>query len=472
MNFATIQFISFYVVVVCLYWSIPNRRLRKVLLLIASYYFYMSWNAKLVTLILASTILDFTAGRVMARSASQTRRTAALVASCVGNLGLLAVFKYANFFASSFQELVSLFGLTASPVELNIVLPVGISFYTFQTLSYTIDLYRRRLDPCHDFLDFALFVAFFPQLVAGPIVRARHFLPQLAIDHRWSWARLRSGLWRMLVGLAKKVVIADTLALTVDQVFADPQQYGFALSWVGVVAFAFQIYADFSAYSDIAIGAGRILGYDIPENFRHPYLATNVREFWQRWHISLSTWLRDYLYIPLGGSRGGSGATYRNLMTTMILGGLWHGASWTFVAWGLYQGGMLCLARLIGGALGRPESPAADGPLIRFGQILFTFIITCFGWVLFRAETFGDAATIILSMVGAGNTDTSGTLRLSVLWVMGLVVLTHVLAALREQDRFDWTRTLFVRAVVMTGCVLGILTFGRAHPSAFIYFQF
>ena len=472
MNFATIQFVSFYAVVVCLYWSIRNRRMRKVLLLIASYYFYMSWNTKLVTLILASTILDYTAGRVMARSASQTKRTAALVASCIGNLGLLSVFKYADFFADSFQDLVSLFGLTLSEVELSIVLPVGISFYTFQTLSYTIDLYRRKVAPCYDFFDFALFVAFFPQLVAGPILRAKHFLPQLAVDHRWDWARFRSGLWRILVGLAKKIVIADTLALTVDQVFADPQQYGFVYSWVGVVAFAFQIYADFSAYSDIAIGAGRILGYDIPENFRHPYLATNVREFWQRWHISLSTWLRDYLYIPLGGSRRGGGATYRNLMVTMLLGGLWHGASWTFVAWGLYQGTILCLARRFATPPGKRRGLAAAGLFVRCGQTLITFIIVCVGWVLFRAETFGDAAAIMLSMFGAGNADTAGSLRLSVLWVMSLVVLTHVLAVLREQDRFDWTRPLFVRVAVMTGCVLGILAFSRPHPSAFIYFQF
>ena len=472
MNFATVQFVTFYIVVVGVYWSLRHRRARKVLLLGASYFFYMSWNVNLVTLILASTILDFAVGRVMARSTSQKRRAIALIASCVGNLGLLSIFKYAGFFADSLQDLASVLGLTLSAVELNIVLPVGISFYTFQTMSYTIDLYRRKVEPCRDILDFALFVAFFPQLVAGPIVRAKHFLPQLPLDHHWDWLRFRSGLWRMLVGLAKKVVIADTLALTVDQVFAAPEQYGFIGSWVGVVAFACQIYADFSGYSDIAIGAARILGYDVPENFRHPYLARNIQEFWQRWHISLSTWLRDYLYIPLGGNRRGIGTTYRNLMVTMILGGLWHGASWTFVAWGVYHGFMLCAVRLLRKATaGNKDAPARGRP-IRPVQIAITFIITCFGWALFRAETFPDAATICLSMCGVGGNHHGDPVRLSVLWIMAVVAVTHVLAALREQGRLDWTKSLLVRAMVVTGCVLGILTFSRPGPNAFIYFQF
>jgi D-alanyl-lipoteichoic acid acyltransferase DltB (MBOAT superfamily) len=427
---------------------------------------------KLVSLILASTVLDFTAGRVMARSTRPKHRRIALVASCVGNLGLLSIFKYANFFVDSFEDLVSMFGLTLSPVELNIVLPVGISFYTFQTLSYTIDLYRRKVEPCRDFLDFALFVAFFPQLVAGPIVRAKHFLPQLSAPHPWVWSRLRSGLWLMLVGLAKKVVIADTLALTVDRVFAAPDQFGCFQTWVGVTAFAFQIYADFSGYSDVAIGAARILGFDIPENFRHPYLARSIREFWQRWHISLSTWLRDYLYIPLGGSRGSLEKTYRNLMTTMILGGLWHGASWTFVAWGLYQGVWLCANRMYNATAPRLDGVPAPGALTRGVQTLATFVVVCFGWVLFRAETFHDALTTTMTMLGLGSTGQSTPLRLSVLWIMGLVVVTHVLAGFRERGQFDWTRPLFVRAVVITGCVLGIVAFSRPNPSAFIYFQF
>ncbi len=472
MNFASVQFLTFYVVVVALYWSLRSHRMRKVLLLVASYYFYMSWNVKLVSLILASTMLDFTAGRVMARSPTPRHRTIALVVSCVGNLGLLSIFKYADFFVSSLQDLVSTFGLTLTPVELHIVLPVGISFYTFQTLSYTIDLYRRKVEPCRDFLDFALFVAFFPQLVAGPIVRAKHFLPQLSTVRSWAWSRLGSGLWLMLTGLAKKVVIADTLALTVDRVFSAPDQFSCFPMWVGVTAFAFQIYADFSGYSDIAIGAARILGFDIPVNFSHPYLARSVREFWQRWHISLSTWLRDYLYIPLGGSRGGSWRTYRNLMTTMVLGGLWHGASWTFVAWGLYQGLMLCVNRLYNAIVPRPAGAPEPGMLTRGAQTLMTFVAACFGWVLFRSETFHDAQTTAMTMLGLGGAPKDTPLRLSVLWIMALVVVTHILAGFRERGRFDWTKPLFVRAVIVTGCVLGILAFSRPNPSAFIYFQF
>ena len=473
MNFASAKFACFYVTVVCLYWAIRHRRARKVMLLGASYFFYMSWNVKLVSLILASTVLDYAMGQIMARSTSEKRRKVALIASCIGNLGLLCVFKYANFFVHSFQDLLGLFGLHATEVELNIILPVGISFYTFQTLSYTIDLYRRKMPPCNDALDFALFVAFFPQLVAGPIVRAKSFLPQLKLDHRWNTSRFASGLYQMLIGLAKKVVIADTLAIAADQIFGAPGAYGLIGSWIGVLAFTFQIYADFSGYSDVAIGASRILGYELPQNFDHPYLSRTPREFWLRWHISLSSWLRDYLYIPLGGNRGSRLATQRNLMTTMLLGGLWHGASWTFVAWGLYHGLLLVLGRVYGALFPtRDETNHRPGLPFQLLQTLMMFVLASCGWVFFRAQTFADAATVFGGMIGLRGLDSTGMLRVSSVWVMLLVVVTHALAGYRERTGKDLSASLFARTIIVTGCIIGIITFAREAPNAFIYFQF
>ena len=477
MNFATVEFILFYLVVFAAYWLFPRTSsrhvVRKILLLIASYYFYMSWDIGLASLIAFSTALDFTVGRVLARSDRVTPRRAALIASLVGNLGLLAYFKYAGFFVESAVVFANRLGYELSPEPLNIILPVGISFYTFQTLSYTIDLYRRRIDPCRSLLDFAVFVAFVPQLVAGPIVRAAHFLPQLRADKTWSTAAFSSGFQQAIRGLAKKVVIADHIALVADAVFHDPASFGCAGTWFGVIAFAVQIYCDFSGYSDIAIGVARMLGFDLPVNFDHPYIARSFSDFWRRWHISLSGWLRDYLYISLGGNRHGPRQTYRNLLLTMLLGGLWHGAAWTFVAWGFYHGAWLAIVRAMPRIIPEPPELSARPPLLpTLIRIVVMFIIVCLGWVLFRAASFGDALQIAQNLVGVNGWESTSTLRNSGWWLIAIVAGTHALAFMRERYGLDWQRSLLLRTAVTTACLLAIIAFWQDKPAAFIYFQF
>lgn len=473
MLFHSTQFLVFYLAVFAVYWLLPWRGPRKLVLLAASYYFYMAWDPWLALLIAGSTLWDYVCGAVIDASEAPRVRRAALVLSIVGNLGLLGVFKYANFFVDSALGLAHALGYEASRPELEIILPVGISFYTFQTMSYTIDIYRRELKPCRSALDFALYVAFFPQLVAGPIVRAATFLPQLDRDHRWDWWRGVDGAWLVALGLFKKVVLADNLAIVADAIFAAPGQYGAAASWLGTIAFAFQIYADFSAYSDIACGVAGWLGYEFPENFHQPYLARGMQDFWRRWHISLSTWLRDYLYIPLGGSRHGTWITYRNLLLTMLLGGLWHGAAWTFVAWGAYHGLLLAAERWwLERVAPRLGARVGASSLAAVFQVALTFVAVCLGWVLFRARTWDDARVMLANLVGLGEgsggyaLDTTGTA------VLALAVGGVALAWLREQHRWDWQRPLWARYAVLTTCLAGIVIWAPRVSAPFVYFQF
>ena len=454
MNFATREFLYFFACVFLVYWTVRGTTLRKIILLGASYVFYMSWDPYLVSLIWASTLLDYTVGRYLAVSEDPRNRRLALIASCVGNLGILGIFKYANFFIDSAEALALQIGFPVTRIELAIVLPVGISFYTFQTLSYTIDVYRRRLPTCYDFVDFALFVGFFPQLVAGPIVRASDFLPQLKKPVQWSGTHILDGAWIAIRGLAKKVVLADSLAIVADRVFDNPTDFGFWLTWLGVLAFSGQIYYDFSGYSDIAIGVARMLGYRLPVNFSHPYLARNVRDFWRRWHISLSTWLRDYLYIPLGGSRGSRWYVYRNLMITMLLGGLWHGANWTFVLWGAYHGLLLCLFR------GQPfREQSGEGVIRRLWQHASTLALVFGGWVIFRASSLSDASEIIAGLGGLRGFGGATLDRPGTAFFLSMMILTHGLAALSEKNGRDWSAVPWVRAVVVAGCVVGVIAF-------------
>ncbi len=466
MNFATAEFLVFVVALLGVYWAIPHSRVRRVLLLAASYYFYACWDPRFLALIVGSTVLDYAMGAVIASSPSASRRRAALVASCVGNLGVLGIFKYLGFFAASLSALAATIGWRLGPLELELLLPIGISFYTFQTMSYTIDLYRGQIERCRDPLDFALFVAFFPQLVAGPIVRAAHFLPQLARDHRLDLAQLGSGLERIVIGLAKKVVIADSLAVHADAVFSAPGEFGAAATWLGVLAFAGQIYGDFSGYSDIAIGTARCFGYELPENFRHPYGAKSPQEFWRRWHISLSTWLRDYLYIPLGGNRGSQGRTHANLIATMLLGGLWHGAAWTFVAWGLYHGLLLSIHRVWRVTL-LPRNVIGEA-----ARVVGTFALVLFGWILFRAERFADVPAIVAAMCGAGGAAEALPLATGAIGLLALVAIMHAFSFAEDEDRAAWTRSTPLRAAAITGACIGIPAFWRTDPTAFIYFQF
>jgi alginate O-acetyltransferase complex protein AlgI len=324
----------------CVYgiYLLSNHRWQNRWLLLASYIFYGTWNWKFLGLIWTSTVIDYYCGKKIHETPSRNRRKAILLLSIGTNLGILAFFKYYNFFANSFESLMHIIGWRVDALTLQIVLPVGISFYTFQTMSYTIDIYRNKIEPTDRFLDFALFVTFFPQLVAGPIERAKNLLPQVSSDRVVTWEKLKEGVWLICWGLFKKVFIADNLAKIVDPVFSASNPISGAEALIAVYAFAFQIYGDFSGYSDIARGISKLLGFELMLNFRMPYFSKNIREFWSRWHISLSTWLKDYLYITMGGNRFGTLRTYRNLFLTMAIGGLWHGAAWTFVFWGMFHG--------------------------------------------------------------------------------------------------------------------------------------
>ena len=338
MLFVEFRFFWFFLAVFAVYWSLRQNDSRKIWLLICSYIFYAAWNWKFVFLLMASSALDYVVGLMMTRSKTRGARRAWLIVSLCGNLGTLAFFKYFNFFISSAAGLLEWLGLPASVHTLNIIIPVGVSFYTFHSMSYTIDVYRGKIRAVSSLLDVACFIGFFPQMVAGPIVRASAFLPQLQSLRKFSDVDVRGALVLFLTGFIKKACIADAVAPFADRYFAAPENFTAASAWVGVLSYAIQIYCDFSGYTDMAIACARLLGYELPINFRFPYFARNISDFWHRWHISLSSWLRDYLYIPLGGNRGPRWFIYRNIMITMLLGGLWHGGAWTFVIWGGLHG--------------------------------------------------------------------------------------------------------------------------------------
>ncbi|MGH7127381.1 MAG: MBOAT family O-acyltransferase, partial [Planctomycetaceae bacterium] len=378
--FSEPRYFVFFAIVFGGYWLLRADRPRKLWLLAASYYFYATWDWRFLALIWISTAVDYVAGRMMSREPPPLGRKFWLVFSLVANLGILGVFKYFNFFIGP---------LAGTTWE--IILPAGISFYTFQTLSYTIDVYRGVLRPVESVLDFALFVAFFPQLVAGPVVRASVFLPQLDSPRRFAWINVRRCLALFVFGFIKKECISDHVAEWVEPVFARPEVYTVSAIWLAVLFYAVQIYCDFSGYTDMALASAGLLGYELQMNFAFPYFAPNVQEFWGRWHISLSTWLRDYLYIPLGGNRGGGLFTFRNLMITMLLGGLWHGAGWNFILWGGLHGLALAAHRLwkdrIGPATLAGRASHALGPLV-------TFYWVCLMWILFRAQGFDRPETL------------------------------------------------------------------------------
>ena len=380
---------------VLLFSRLLPRRPRNLFLLVASYLFYMWWDARFIVLIVASTLVDFLVGRSLHEARGRSRSWL-LVASLAANLGLLGFFKYYNFLAGS---VASLLGVSTRTLHLNIVLPVGISFYTFQSMSYTIDIYRGKLEPVKRLTDFALYVVFFPQLVAGPIVRAREFFPQLFQWQPPSHERTEKGISLILIGLIKKMVLADHFARISDLYFGDVAAHpGAWAAWSATFAFAMQIFFDFSGYTDIARGCGRLLGYEFPVNFRRPYLAASITEFWRRWHISLSSWLRDYLYIPLGGNRRGNWRTYENLIVTMLLGGLWHGASWNFVLWGGYHGLLLAGERWVRDRFQNLSIPQWLRLVLLPLRTAAAFLLVMVGWVFFRASSFQDSFAVLKSM--------------------------------------------------------------------------
>ncbi len=475
MVFNSLTFIVFFVVVLLLHRMPFSWTTKKVNLLIASYVFYAAWNPPFIVLLWASTIVDWFIARGIyaAREKSRAVRRSWLVISVAVNIGFIGFFKYGEFLLQNWQALMASFGIVWVPPEWNIILPVGISFYTFVTLSYTLDVYLGRSKPIESPLNYALFVTYFPHLVAGPIVRPTQLVPQFENPRQATRDQMLWGLGLMILGLFMKVVIADSgLADSADRVFAATGSIGFADAWLGTLAFSGQIFCDFAGYSTVAVGASLCLGFALPDNFNMPYAAIGFSDFWRRWHISLSTWLRDYLYIPLGGNRGTEVRTYVNLMLTMLLGGLWHGASWTFVAWGGLHGLYLASERWIREKTGVAGDPA--GPWNRLALALLTYFFVNITWVFFRAEDFAGAARVLQGMFGlatepAAVLPTIHMIKVGVL-VTGIVA-THWLMRKRTVEevvsQMPWWLTGLIAALMLFAVITA-----QGSGEAFIYFQF
>jgi len=489
MLFNTLEFAIFFPVVFVLYWIVAKYRIpRNILLIIASYTFYGWWDWRFLFLIAFSSLVDYVIAQKMYKAENKRKRKFLLCSSLLINLGFLFYFKYTNFFIETFIDSFRLFGRELEMSTLNIILPVGISFYTFQTLSYTIDVYRKQLEPTKDALAFFTFVAFFPQLVAGPIERASNLLPQFYKTYQFNYDRVKSGLLLMAFGLFKKMVIADRLSILVNQVYNNPGEYHGYETIVATIFFAFQIYCDFSGYSDIAIGLARTMGFDLMKNFDSPYFSKSITEFWRRWHISLSTWFRDYVYIPLGGSKNGKYRTYFNLFVVFLISGLWHGAAMTFIIWGAIHGIIIVLEK----SLKVYRVKAYETIKInnnsfsnKLGFTIITFIIVCFSWIFFRANNLSDALLVINnSMIDNYNgVSYGGLFKLGLdklhFWVAVLSIIALLLFDLfhKKKNAMKWlsNQNFIFRWGVYISIVFVIIIFGvygDMAPKEFIYFQF
>jgi D-alanyl-lipoteichoic acid acyltransferase DltB (MBOAT superfamily) len=481
MLFNSIEFLIFFPFVVILFFVIPHK-FRWLLLLAASYYFYMCWKPEYIFLIIASTLIDYYAGLKMGAVESVRRKKKFLLLSLVSNLTLLFSFKYFNFFNNSARELFDRFNIFYDIPAFDILLPVGISFYTFQTLSYSIDIYRGHKEPEKHLGIFALYVAFFPQLVAGPIERSTRLLPQFFEKKSFDYQRVTDGLKLMLWGFFKKVVIADRLAFYVNEVYNNPADfYGFHII-LATYFFAFQIYCDFSGYSDIAIGAAQVMGYELMQNFRRPYFAKSISEFWKRWHISLSTWFRDYLYISLGGNRVSIPRWYFNLFIVFVISGLWHGANWTFILWGALHGFYLIFSILtkdirlqLAGKLGRFYSENIQ----KFVKVFITFHLVLFAWIFFRANSISDAFTLLNNMFILSDQQLL-KLSLSLGWyelviavsAIMFLLIVHIMQRTIAIRNFVSKKPVWVRFAIYYIIIFSILIFGQFKETEFIYFQF
>jgi alginate O-acetyltransferase complex protein AlgI len=473
MVFNSLTFVVFFAVVLLVHnlplpWSV-----KKLNLLIASYLFYAAWNPPFILLLWASTVVDWLVARQINLQPTERRRKAWLVLSLAVNLGFLGFFKYGKFVLSNWQSLMHAIGVVYQPPDWNILLPVGISFYTFHSMSYTLDIYWRRVEPIPKLFDFALFVAFFTQLVAGPILRTADLVPQFMRPRRASGAQLGWGLALMTLGLFEKVVLADGIfAPAADAVYGAKDALGALDGWLGTLAFSGQIFCDFAGYSTTAVGAALCLGFDIPNNFRVPYAALGFSDFWRRWHISLSTWLRDYLYIPLGGNRRGGGRTYVNLMATMVIGGLWHGASWTFVAWGTLHGTYLAGERFVKEHTTRWRWPT--GLAFKLLLVFLTYLLVDVTWVFFRAKDFASAGAMLGAMFGLhrGAAPLLPTIRVAeVIIALGGVLSTHWLMRERSLEGVVARAPVALIAAVWTSMLVAIVL-TQGSGSSFIYFQF
>lgn len=478
MLFNSIDFAIFLPIVFALYWFFTNKsiKLQNLLIVIASYVFYGWWDYKFLSLIVFSTLVDFTIGNKLRTEENTTKRKVLLWTSILVNLGFLGFFKYYNFFLENFIAAFSFLGQNIKADSLHIILPVGISFYTFQTLSYTIDVYKRKLEPTKDFIAFSAFVCFFPQLVAGPIERATHLLPQFYKKRTFEYSKAVDGMRQILWGLFKKIVIADNCAEYANYIFNNSEDYSGSTLMLGAVFFTFQIYGDFSGYSDIAIGTSRLFGFDLMQNFRFPYFSRDIAEFWRRWHISLSTWFRDYLYIPLGGSRGGTWVKVRNTFIIFIVSGFWHGANWTFIAWGALNAIYFLPLLLTKKNRNHIDSVAKGKILPSFKElllILITFVLTVLAWVFFRAENIEHAINYITKIFSVSLFTLPQVRPTSVILLIVIFVITEWFG--REGQYaiaklgLKWKRTF--RYAMYYAIIIAIFWFGGKEQQ-FIYFQF
>lgn len=481
MLFNSLQFLVFFPLVIIFFFAIPHR-IRWILLLIASYYFYMSWKAEYIILILVSTLIDYYAGLKMSTKATKKERKKYLYLSIFVNLGLLFTFKYYNFFSESLYEFLSLMKINIPQHLLTVLLPIGISFYTFQTLSYSIDIYNGKIKPERHLGKFALFVSFFPQLVAGPIERAGNILPQLNKKITFDYVRVTNGLKLMAWGYFKKLVIADRLAPFVDTVYNNPaEHFGFQII-LATFFFAIQIYCDFSGYSDIAIGAARIMGINLMRNFNRPYFSKSIREFWKRWHISLSTWFRDYLYFPLGGNQVVKWRWYYNLFIVFLISGLWHGANWTFLIWGALHGIYLIIGITTKKGWDRLNNLIGIDQvhgIRKFIQVISTFILVCIAWIFFRSNSVSDSFLLFKNMIKIShnqiNLNILGedhyNLLLSFLFIF-ILESVHFMQRKRKLINILTSKHFYIRWTIYLILMLFIINFGVYETKEFIYFQF
>ena len=476
MLFNSIEFLLFLPTIFILYWFVFNKNLKyqNTLILVSSYVFYGWWDYRFLSLIFLSTIVDYVIGLSISNQSSKKKQKSLLWGSVLFNLSVLGFFKYYNFFVDSWVELFSSLGYEIKSIwTLNFILPVGISFYTFQTMSYTIDIYRKKLEPTKDFISFASFVSFFPQLVAGPIERASNLLPQILKKREFQYDQVIQGLKLILWGMFKKVVIADSLAPIVDDIFSNYQDFGGGTLWLGAIYFSFQIYCDFSGYSDIAIGTSKLLGFELMSNFKFPYFSRNIGEFWRRWHISLSTWFRDYLYIPLGGSQEGKWKSIRNIFIIFLVSGFWHGANWSFIFWGLFHSILFLPTFMFNKNRNYTSSIIAANTLLpslkEFINVVTTFLLVTIGWVFFRSESIGDSFSYLTSMISNINIVTHLSPKIS-FYILVLVLVDWT-------QRFD-ERNLFVTfpklifKIFVIICVFLILINFKKESQQFIYFDF
>lgn len=482
MLFNSIDFAIFLPIVFILYWFVTNKnlKLQNLLIVISSFIFYGWWDWRFLSLILFSIIVDFTIGVKLKSEENLFKRKAILWISIIVNLGFLGFFKYYNFFLDNFVAAFSFFGTEIKTNSLNIILPVGISFYTFQTLSYTIDVYKRKLEPTTDFIAFSAFVSFFPQLVAGPIERATHLLPQFYVKRNFDYQKSVDGLRQILWGLFKKIVIADNCAEYANLIFNNSADYSGSTLVLGALFFTFQIYCDFSGYSDIAIGTSRLFGFDLMRNFNFPYFSRDMAEFWRRWHISLSTWFRDYLYIPLGGSQGGTAMKVRNTFIIFIVSGFWHGANWTFIAWGVLNA-IYFLPLLLTKNNRANLDVVAQGKnlpsLKEFSHMLLTFSLTVFAWIFFRANNIDHAMSYISEIFSPSLLSIPKFVGMSkALTTIMLVGIFVFIEWLGREHQFalanlglKWNRPF--RYLLYYSIIVAIIVFGGAEQQ-FIYFQF